>query len=351
VSKSITDPSEFTPQYLDALLRELGLQSDASVASVIPVGEFKGTGSALYRFRVSYKGKTDERAPTQLCLKMTRPGEPGSRNREGTFYEQVAPHIDPSCLIRCYEAVNDSETGKYHILMDDISETHENAEEEWPVPPHIHRCEHAIDCLADFHGQMWNHPELGKKIGAIESNQETKVYWFDVEEMLPRFLDYLGDRISPAQRQIYEHVVSHSAEYAHLIADRPSITVRHNDAHFCNFLYPKGGGVTKMIDWEAWKIGLGSFDLAYAIALHWYPERRSLHERPLLVRYHSRLLRSISTEYSWEDFRIDYRLAVIHVLFRPVWQWEHKGPVHRWWSHLGRATSAYQDLDCAELLG
>jgi hypothetical protein len=234
--------------------------------------------------------------------------------------------------------------------MDDISATHENNEEDWPVPPHIRDCEQALDSLADFHSQMWNHPDLGSGIGMTDSDQDTREYWAEIEEMLPRFIDFLGDRMAPGQRAIYEHAVSHSAAYEQLVSARPAITVRHNDAHFCNFMYPKGSGTTKIIDWEAWKIGLGTFDLAYAIALHWYPDRRGLRERPLLERYHNRLRETISTEYAWEDFWLDYQLGVLHVLFRPLWQWEHHGPVHRWWSHLQRSTSAFQDLGCAELL-
>jgi hypothetical protein len=29
------------------------------------------------------------------------------------------------------------------------------------------------------------------------------------------------------------------------------------------------------LDWEAWRIGLGAFDLGCMVAVRWYPERRA----------------------------------------------------------------------------
>jgi hypothetical protein len=52
---------------------------------------------------------------------------------------------------------------------------------------------------------------------------------------------------------------------------------------------PRGGGV-RLFDWDGWRVGLASSDLAYMMATHWYPERRRRLERPLLDRYHAALL-------------------------------------------------------------
>ena len=44
-----------------------------------------------------------------------------------------------------------------------------------------------------------------------------------------------------------------------------------------------------MFDWDSWRGGTGSDDLAYMIAMHWYPERRARLESHLLDKYHERI--------------------------------------------------------------
>jgi hypothetical protein len=99
-------------------------------------------------------------------------------------------------------------------------------------------------------------------------------------------------------------------------------TLAHGDAHVWNLLYPRADGAPGiyLIDWDAWRIGRGAFDLAYMMALHWYPERRARLEAPLIERYHAGLLAHGVTDYSLDRLWEDYRLAVIGHLATPVWQ-------------------------------
>ncbi|HKC89368.1 MAG TPA: hypothetical protein VKG02_25525, partial [Blastocatellia bacterium] len=92
-------------------------------------------------------------------------------------------------------------------------------------------------------------------------------------------------------------------------------------------------------------------DLAYTMALQWYPERRALMEDPLLRRYHSALLSHGVKGYAWEDCQVDYRYSVMNHLFTPVLQ--RAGgqiPTAVWWHNFERISEAYKDLNCAELL-
>jgi len=44
-----------------------------------------------------------------------------------------------------------------------------------------------------------------------------------------------------------------------------------------------GGDDLRLFDWNGWRIGIAASDLAYMMALHWYPDRRQRLERKLLV--------------------------------------------------------------------
>ncbi len=57
--------------------------------------------------------------------------------------------------------------------------------------------------------------------------------------------------------------------------DARALTVAHGDAHTWNFLFPRSDqGPAFLIDWQLWHTDLGARDLAFFMALHWYPGRR-----------------------------------------------------------------------------
>lgn len=105
-----------------------------------------------------------------------------------------------------------------------------------------------------------------------------------------------------------------------------------------------------LVDWQQWGVSAGPHDVAYMIALFWYPERRQRMERDLLRRYHRRLLEGGVTGYGWDDCWRDYRLFAIRNLLVPLWAWVygHWG-FHRW-MQVEKAMLAFQDLECEELL-
>jgi hypothetical protein len=171
------------------------------------------------------------------------------------------------------------------------------------------------------------------------------------------FLDYLGDRFSAERRRIYETALAALGglwehHWKRRIDERRWITLAHGDAHFWQFMYPNDGVKDRvyLIDWQVWHIAVGADDLAYMIALHWYPERRQQMECDLLRRYHDGLLRQGAEGYSWEDLWTGYRVGAIRNLFIPALFWSMKIGAGVWWSHLERAMMAFEDLNCAELL-
>ena len=101
-------------------------------------------------------------------------------------------------------------------------------------------------------------------------------------------------------------------------------TLVHGDAHWGNFLYPHDPAAHNLylIDWAEWHVNLGVGDLAYNIALQCYPEHRARIERPLIRRYHDRLLAHGIHDYAWEQCREDYRRMVIEQCLWPI-VWQH----------------------------
>jgi aminoglycoside phosphotransferase (APT) family kinase protein len=209
-----------------------------------------------------------------------------------------------------------------------------------------------IDTWAAFHAFWWEHPRLGRDIGAFLDEAALARIQSDYRERHARFADALGDRLWPAARAIYarrdeawERVATPARLYS-------TYTLGHGDAHVWNLLYPRDGAAVgiRLIDWGSWRVGRGAADLAYMMALHWFPERRARLEAPLLERYHAGLSAHGVTGYSLDRLWEDYRFAVIAYLATPVWQQSLGIPPVIWWPHLNRIVAAFEDLDCARLL-
>jgi hypothetical protein len=91
-----------------------------------------------------------------------------------------------------------------------------------------------------------------------------------------------------------------------------NITLGHGDAHVWNCFLPRNGSDdVRWFDWDGWRVRVPTNDLAYMMAVHWYPERRQRLERTLLDHYHSVLLENGVRSYDRAGMQEDYRLSVL----------------------------------------
>lgn len=133
---------------------------------------------------------------------------------------------------------------------------------------------------------------------------------------------------------------------------RRNLTITHGDAHSWNFFLPRigvGEGV-RLLDWEGWSIDTATDDLAYMMAMLWYPDRRRRMEQPLLDRYHTALLACGIGGYDRQALADDYRLSALWLILRPIGQAENNIPPRVWWNNLERIFLTVDDLGCRELL-
>ncbi len=105
-------------------------------------------------------------------------------------------------------------------------------------------------------------------------------------------------------------------------------------------------------DWQSVSLFKGIKDLAYFMGIHWSPERRKRLEKVLLRKYYEIVEESGITDYSWKDGYNDYRSSIVVLIyFCVIWQWSTNiVPPIVWWSHLERVLSAFEDLNCNELV-
>lgn len=339
-----------TAEWLTSVLRRKGHLESGQVVSVQQKAIQTHPVSVVARLEIRCTDDAPDSVPSRLFLKTTRPDlSRAMGQREVTFYDTVAAHMPDPPAPRCYDAVYSAEARKFHLLLEDLSDSH--FQNEWPVPPSVPHCEAVVDCLAALHGYWWDHPSL-KDLDPLPTDADLERAFRPVEETLSGFLDVLGDRVSEQGRAIYDRVVrSLPSLYSKRLVHSRGLTLLHGDSHFWNVMLPRSGeDQVRLIDWDGWEIGCGPMDLAYMIALHWYPERRARLEQRLVKRYHARLLAQGVDDYDWEACWTDYRLFVLRNILIPMSQWSRGLGAYLWWGHLERSMLAVQDLHCLELL-
>lgn len=309
--------------------------------------------SRIIRLRLAYEGAADG-APASLILKTGQPDSGGglwnAGAREVAFYRQAGSVMTARCIPRCFGAAWDEDARTWHLLLEDLTDSHFIAT-AWPLPPDTAHCERIIDALAAFHAGWWNDPRLGVSVGAWRDQAATDAYVETLHGQFARFADTLGDRLPPARRAVYERMLAAAPRLLTRVTSRRDMTIIHGDAHVWNVFLPHDpADGARLFDWDAWSLHIAAHDLAYMMAVHWYPERRGRLERTLLDRYHRALLAHGVRDYDRAALDADYRLSVVLHLARPLFLAAHGIPPVIWWSHLERIMLAIDDLDCRPLL-
>ena len=344
----IHSPEYVTPEEMTELLRQAGALTHGQVVKI----ERRATQSSpfggshqLFHLALRYANTGGEQPPERLFLKF------GKSCKEWLFYTHIVPAMDACFLPRCYHASYHAETDQTCLMLEDLSASHWQS--EWPLPPPVRQCEETVEALAEIHAGWWKDERLERIFRPALPKGRS---WADRHalalEKLPGFLDFLGDRLSSNRRVIYLSLLASECPWE-LPPGAPGQTLLHGDMHFWNVLYPRepGNARPKFFDWNMWDLGRPTDDLAYLLALHWYPERRAWLERGLLERYHRRLSVCGISGYRWEQCWHDYRISVVRSLLIPVWQWVRGIHPGVWWAHLERGMLAYEDLGCRKLIG
>ncbi|SEO97805.1 Ecdysteroid kinase [Rhodospirillales bacterium URHD0017] len=302
-----------------------------------------------------YEGAA-EAAPRSLILKINLPGKANDGPflhgaGEVTFYSKIAAAMPANLVPRCFDSDWQADTRQWHLLLEDLADTHEIAT-PWPLPPEEKLCRQMVQTLARFHAAWWDHPRLGTEIGKRADAEIARNAMQDHAGAYERFADHLGDRLSGERRELYRHFFTTAHRVQARVLTYRNVTLVHGDAHVWNCFVPKDGSDDlRYFDWDTWRIGLATGDLAYMIATHWYPDRRRRLEGPLLDHYYAALVAHGVQNYDRAALGEDYRRSVLMQLLVPVLQWSGGIPPWVWWSHLERITAAIDDLDCRALLG
>ncbi len=120
---ALRSADEITPAWLTEILRRNGVLGSARVADVRLESSRTTILSSIAMLRVSYTPAPPVSAPSRIFVKMTKDGldvhtaQPVGRAEVG-FYRTVAPAMIDPPVPRCYDAVFDEASNRFHLLLE-----------------------------------------------------------------------------------------------------------------------------------------------------------------------------------------------------------------------------------------
>lgn len=355
--KVITNSEQVTSDWLTAVLSQNGALTQGAVTAVEQDAGV-GNWSTHSKLRLTYTDEAKGTLPQRLFLKLanTDLGDGESfDDSEVIYYTRDYVDVSNAPLVRCYHAAYSETQKRYHILLDDVSETHIVASEKKATLAYGLAL---AEAFARLHARWWGAARLAEAKAHIHS-----------AEHIQTFVDIAQLGVVPIVNRTPNDLKAHWPEAMNtLFARHPGaliartqeangFTLIHGDAGEYNILVPREGDKPLyLIDRQPFNwsltVWLGAYDLAYALVLDWDIDLRRQNEIPVLKQYHAHLIQNGVLGYSWERLVDDYRLCVATCVYIAT---EYcRGGVNKRWFHvwlqmLQRALTACDDLNCYEL--
>ena len=348
----ITSLDQVNAEWLNQILNNNGVLGNSEITN-FSVEHSGSTNAHIAQLRIEYNA-VDESLPRKLLLKMCKNENDFVKDSEVNYYSRDYFNLENSPIPKCYDAQFSKDTGAYHILMEDLSETHHK-----DVEPTLEYGKAVADALAILHSYGW-----GDKMQFLgqEMLNETKVEQY-INHALPGLepmLSATGGKLDNTSKDIIRDIFDRfPKKMMERIQDPQGFTVVHGDTNPGNILYPNSGlDQTYLLDRQPfnWSLttNLGVSDLSYMMVPYWDSHQRQKLEMPILKQYHHQLLQHGILNYSWEQLWDDYKLSAMQgVCIAADWcVKEDELEEMRWlWTlELQRTLQTYFDLDVAKLL-
>jgi hypothetical protein len=345
----ITSLDQVSPVWLTDVLRRSSALDQGEVES-FQADTGQRLLSSSVRMKLAYTDDAQGAMPRSLFLKMvdTDQGDEYFGPSEVEYYTRDYVDVPEAPLVRCYDAAYSDLLGRYHVLLDDVSDTHVEAFQRTPT------LEYGLalaEGMAAMHACRWANVEMPR---SAQIKRFVRIAQPGAEHIIAACADKLQAHWPDAIRNFYAH---HPKVMIERAQDVNGFTHIHGDPGWHNILVPiEGHRPIYIIDRQPfdWSLTnwLGVYDLAFAIVLDWPSEIRRELEQPVLRHYHERLMQHGVRDYGWERLWYDYRLsAAMGIYIATEWCRGYYNPDTEpvWMPMLQKALTAFDDLECGKL--
>jgi len=359
--KVITHIDQVTSKWLTAVLKNSGGLRKGHVLS-FEVDTGTGNWSESGRLRLTYATGSEGELPGSLFLKLVNTDIADDEDDDESFTDSEVRYylndyvdVPDAPLLRCYDAAFSPELQRYHILLDDVSESHVEAGRKEPT------LEYGLalaEGLAALHAHWWGAERLVEAGAPVHEPAVIKRFVDIARPGAGHIISQLREELEPHWPEvIYELYQRHPAALIRRSQDNQGFTIIHGDLGEYNILVARDGlRPLYFIDRQPfnWSLTtwLGVYDLAYAIVLDWPVAIRRAHEEAILRHYHQQLLDRGIEGYTWQELFDDYRLCVamgVYIATEYCRGGMNLSSQDYWLGMLQRTLTAVDDLDCRSM--
>jgi len=315
-----TSPDEITPDWLSAAVAGDGEPISISAVSIEPIGVGIGVMSLLFRLTPTY---VSGRGPSSLVAKIAPPYEMVRMIAAGyRFYETevaIYRNLSPELGMRppeLYYAAHKADTDDFVILMEDFGRL--RSDDQLDGCP-IGDARDVVHQLALHHAHWWQDERLGESYVPRFSRapypqfngQAASMSWPIIDErfghLIPERIRSLASRWPEIGPPLLEDIENHP------------LTLCHGDVRLDNiFFHDDDASTVSLVDWAIASAAAGVNDLGYFMSQSLSVEDRRAHEGELTRLYHDTLIENGVTNYSFDDFWLGYRRAILFCLCYPL---------------------------------
>jgi hypothetical protein len=356
-STIISNLDQVGTQWLTEVLSNKGALVEGAVTKFALKRDERMLSSVGY-LTVTYSQDAQGRRPRNLFLKICKLDLDGNflGPSEVNYYTRDYTGVGALPMLTCYDAVYSAERDSYHILLDDISSTHQESHGRTLTLDYGLA---VAEGLARMHVHWWGMARLAAGGEPIPTAAQIERYVAIARAGLQPMLESCRSEIDSSWETVLLDIFAHHpSKMIERTANGNGFTLVHGDANPGNILAPVNGDTPiylidrQPFDWSltTW---LGVSDLAYMMVHWWEADVRRKLEIPILRRYHDCLLANGAVDYSWEQLLVDYRLSAVQSVYvASEWCRFEEDCVEMkwlWLSQLQRAMIAFFDLQCDRL--
>lgn len=353
----ITSTQELTEAWLTQVLNASGALVKGRVVKLDVQIDTRELSTSV-RVGVTYSEDATGAKPAKLFLKLATLDMEDEffGPSEVNYYQRDYSGVRDVPIPRTYDAVYSQVQKRYHILMDDLSETHVTARNKTPTMGYGMAL---AEGLAVLHAQWWGKTRLAEIDERIPDAWAIQQFVGMGKLGASLIIDACADELKAHWPELINRIYdAHPRWMVQRTQDDTGFTLIHGDVNRSNILVPiNDDRPLYLIDRQPFNWGittwLGVYDLAYAIVLYWDVEIRRTLEIPVLRHYHECLIRRGITGYIWEHLWDDYRLCVMMGVYVAT-EWcrtELRLDTHQYWMPmLQRTLTAVDDLQASDLL-
>lgn len=347
----ICTSDQVSDTWLTRVLTNSAALLNGSVASFeIIAGQGNWSNNAA--IEVNYSDNAQGSMPRRLFLKMVSTNFEGGSfdSSEVDYYTRDYVGVITAPLVTCFSAVFSEEFHRYHLLLEDLSETHCEAALKSPTLAYGLALSEG---LAVLHAHRWGVEQFSKVGAHLPAARQIHRFVEISRAGAESLLRCLPSPMEPGRlAAIHSIFAKLPAAMLNRLKDERGFTLVHGDTGQKNILVPRVGDRPVYIidrqpfDW-ALTTWLGVYDLAYAMVLDWDVETRRQLDIAVLRHYHDSLIENGVSDYCWEQLYADYQLCVGMCVFVATEYFRNglNSPwVPSWLLMLQRALTACQDV-------